>query len=100
MRYLFLILSITAICIMIYSLFKVISLNRRIKGGIVGETWKLLYYMIGLFTVGYLTTLLFPVLPDSSRQLIVGIVFLAAAIFVVMVINLFLKIIKEIGLLQ
>jgi uncharacterized membrane protein required for colicin V production len=56
--------------------------------------------MIGLFTAGYLTTLLFPVLPDSSQKVIVGIVFLVAAVFVVMVINLFLKIIKDIGLYQ
>ena len=97
MNYLFFALSISAICIMVYSLFKVISLKRRIKGGVVGETWRLLYYMIGLFTVGYLTTLLFPMLPNSSQKIIVGIVFLVAAIFVVIVINLFLKIIKELG---
>lgn len=98
MNYIFLALSISAICIMAYSFFKVIRLNRRIKGGIVGETWKLLYYMIGLFIVGYLTTFLFPMLPASSQRIIVGIVFLAAAIFVLIVINLFIKIINELGL--
>ncbi|HBG93219.1 MAG TPA: hypothetical protein DDX12_07115 [Nitrospiraceae bacterium] len=100
MKELFYALSITAIGVMGYALFKVISLNKKLQGGTVGKTWKLLYYMIGLFTAGYLTTLLFPVLPDSSQRVIVGIVFLVAAVFVVMVINLYLKIIKDIGLDQ
>jgi len=95
---LFLILSVTAMCIMGYALIKVIKLNKKVPGGIVGETLKILYYMIGLFTVGYFATLLFPMLPPSSQKIIVGIVFLMASIFVVIVINLFSKIIKEIGI--
>jgi hypothetical protein len=81
-----------------YALFKVITLKRKLKGGVVGKTWTVLYYMIGLFTAGYLSTLLFPVLPDTSQQMIVGIVFLIAAVFVVTVINLFLRIMEEVGL--
>jgi len=98
MTYLFWFLSITAVCTMGYALFRVITLKRRLKGGVMGKTWNVLYYMIGLFTAGYLSTLLFPVLPDTSQQMIVGIVFLLAAVFVVMVINLFLRIVKEVGL--
>jgi len=98
MKHLFWILSITAVGTMGYALFRVISLKKRLKGGVVGKTWTALYYMIGLFTAGYLSTLLFPVLPDTSQQMIVGIVFLVAAVFVVMVINLFLRIVKEVGL--
>jgi hypothetical protein len=98
MTYVFWLLSITAVCTMGYALFKVITLKRRLKGGVMGRTWNVLYYMIGLFTAGYLSTLLFPVLPDTSQQVIVGIVFLIAAVFVVTVINLFLRIVKEVGL--
>ena len=98
MKHLFWLLSIAAVCTMGYALLKVIALKRKLKGGVVGKTWTALYYMIGLFTAGYLSTLLFPVLPDTSQQMIVGIVFLVAAVFVVTVINLFLRIIKEVGL--
>jgi hypothetical protein len=48
--------------------------------------------------VGYLSTLLFPALPDDSKRLIVGIISLAGAVFVLKVINLFYRIIAEIGL--
>jgi len=37
-------------------------------------------------------------LPDTSRDLIVAIISLAGAIFIVKVINLFYRIIKEVGL--
>lgn len=98
MKQLFLLLSISAICIMFYALFRVVSLNKHIPGGTVGATWRFLSYLIGLFTIGYLTTPFFPMLPDEIQQLIVGVIFLAGAIFVVIVINLFFKVIKEIGL--
>lgn len=83
---------------MIYALFRVISLNKKIPGGTVGSTWKFLSTLIGLFTFGYLTTPFFPLLPDAHKQLIVGVIFLAGAIFVVIVINLFYRVIREIGL--
>ncbi len=98
MKGLFLVLSIFAICVMIYALFRVISLNKKIPGGTVGSTWKFLSTLIGLFTFGYLTTPFFPLLPDAHKQLIVGVIFLAGAIFVVIVINLFYRVIREIGL--
>jgi hypothetical protein len=79
-------------------MFKAISLNRKIPGGLVKESWRLLYYLIGLLAVGYITLPLFPRLPESSRDLIVAIIYLAGAVFVVMVINLIYKITKEIGL--
>lgn len=83
---------------MIYALVRVVSLNKRIPGGTVGSTWKVLSSLIALFTIGYLTTPFFPMLPDMYKQLIVGFIFLAGAIFVVIVVNLFYKVIKEIGL--
>ncbi|HWR58131.1 MAG TPA: hypothetical protein VN328_04510 [Thermodesulfovibrionales bacterium] len=94
----FLVLSIAAICVMLYALFRVISLNKKIPGGTVGATWKFLSTLIALFTVGYLSTPFFPLLPNDIKQLIVGVIFLAGAIFVVIVINLFYKVIQEFGL--
>lgn len=98
MRQLILFLSLSAIGTIFYALLKVVSLNKRIPGGIVKESWKLLYYLIGLLGVGYLTMPLLPGLPETSRELIIAIIFLAGAIFILKVVNLFNKIIKEVGL--
>jgi hypothetical protein len=94
----FLILSISAIGVMLYALIRVISLNKKIPGGTVGSSWKILTILIILFTAGYLTTPFFPMLPEMLKLMIVGIIFLFGAIFVVIVINLFYKVIKEVGL--
>jgi hypothetical protein len=98
MKHLVQLLSISAICTIFYALFRVINLNKKIPGGLIKEYWKLFYYLIGLLSVGYLSMLLFPMLPPTSKDLIVGIVFLAGAILVVKVINLFFKIIEVIEL--
>lgn len=98
MRNLILLLSMSAICTIFYALFRVVALTKKIPGGLVKQYWKLFYYLIGLLAVGYLTMPLFPRLPETSRELIVAIIFLAGAVFVVKVINLFFKIVQEIGL--
>ena len=41
---------------------------------------------------------LFSRLPETSRDFIIGVVSLAGAVFILKVINLFYKIIKEVGL--
>jgi len=98
MQLLILSISLAAILIVFYALFKTITLKKRIPGGLVKESWRLLYYLIGLLTIGYLTMPLFPRLPESSTDLIIAIVYLAGAVFVVMVINLIHKITKEVGM--
>ncbi len=98
MKSLTLLLSVSAICTIFYALFRVIILTKRIPGGLVKQYWKLFYYLIGLLAIGYLTMPLFPMLPEESTEIIIGIIFLAGSIFVVKVITLFLKIIEEIGL--
>ncbi len=98
MKLLVMLISTSAICIIFYALLRVIMLSKKIPGGIVKEYWKLFYYLIGLLAIGYLTLPLFPILPESSKDLIVAIIFLAGAVFVIKVINLFFKITKEIGL--
>jgi hypothetical protein len=95
---LILLVSLSAILVIFYALFRAVTLNSKIPGGLVKESWRLLYYLIGLLAVGYLTMPLFPMLPESSRDLIVAIIYLAGAIFIVKVINLIYKITKEIGL--
>jgi len=98
MQLLILLVSLAAIFLVFYALFRAMTLNRKIPGGIVKASWRLLYYLIGLLAIGYLTLPLFPRLPESSRELIIAIIYLAGAIFVVMVINLIYRITKEVGL--
>lgn len=98
MKQLPILISLSAICTIFYALFRVVILNKKIPGGIVKQYWRLFYYLIGLLTIGFLATLLFPELPETSKELIVAIISLAAAIFIVKAINLFFKIIKEAGL--
>jgi len=89
---------LSAISVLFVAFFRALTLKKKIPGGLVKQSWNLLYYLIGLLGVGYLTMPLFPRLPDTSRDLIVGIVSLAGAIFIMKVINLFYRIIKEVGL--
>lgn len=98
MQLLIVLIWVSAIFIIFVAFFRALALKRKIPGGLVKQSWKLLYYLIGLLGVGYLTMPLFPRLPGTSRDLIVGIISLAGAIFIVKVINLFYRIIKEVGL--
>jgi len=98
MQLLIIVIWLSAIFVLFVAFFRALTLKRKIPGGLVKQSWKLLYYLIGLLGVGYLTMPLFPRLPDTSRDLIVGIISLAGAIFIVKVINLFYRIIKEVGL--
>jgi hypothetical protein len=98
MKQLSMLISLSAILITFYALFRVAVLNKKIPGGIVKQYWRLFYYLIGLLIIGFLATFLFPTLPETSRELIIAIISLAAAIFIMKVINLFYKIIKNVGL--
>jgi len=98
MKNLIQLLSLTAICTIFYALFRVFILQKKIPGGLIKQYWRLFYYLIGLLSIGYLTIPLFPMLPPTSKELIIGIVLLAGAVLVVKVINLFFKIITEVGL--
>ncbi len=87
-----------SIIVIFYAFFRALALKRKIPGGIASRAWKFLYYLIGLLATGYLTVPLFSGLPEESREFIFVTVSLASAIFVVRVINLFYKVMKEVGL--
>ena len=98
MQLLILLMWLTAIFAIVYAFYRALTLTKKIPGGLVKQSWKLLYYLIGLLGVGYLTMPLFSRLPETSRDFIIGVVSLAGAVFILKVINLFYKIIKEVGL--
>ena len=98
MQLLILLIWLSSIFTIFYAFYRALTLTKKIPGGLVRQSWKLLYYLIGLLGVGYLTMPLFPRLPETSRDFIVGVISLAGAIFIVKVLNLFYKITKEVGL--
>ena len=98
MQLLILLIWLSAIVAIFYAFYRALSLTKKIPGGLVKQSWKLLYYLICQLVVGYLIMPLFPGLPETSRDFIVGVISLAGAIFIVRVINIFFKIIKDIGL--
>ena len=98
MQLLILLIWLAAIFAISFACYKALTLTQKIPGGLARQSWKILYYLVGLLGVGYLTIPLFPTLPETSRDFIVAVIALAGAIFIIKVINLFYKIIKEIGL--
>jgi hypothetical protein len=98
METLFLVLSLSSIGVMLYALYKAFVLRHRVPGGNVRSTWNFLSGLIVMFTGGYLSTPFFRLLPSELKDVLVGVIFLAGAIFVLIVIKLFFKIIEDIGL--
>lgn len=98
MDILFLLLSIAAIAVMFYALYSAFILRHRVPGGKVKSTWNFLTGLIVMFSVGYLSTPFFRLLPQEAKDALVGVIFLAGAIFVLIVIKLFYKIVEDLGL--
>ena len=98
MEVLFLFLSITAILVMLYALYSSFTLKNKVPGGKVKKTWGVLNGLIVMFTLGYLTTPFFRLLPQEVKDILVGVIFLAGAVFVVIVTKLFYRIVEDLGL--
>lgn len=92
-----LVISIAAILIMIYCLYLVTSLKKNIPGGIIGSKWNFLMGLVTLFTLGYLMLPFFSAIPEDVLRLIVACIFFFGAIYVVITIKLFFRIIKELS---
>lgn len=94
----FLSLSVSAIAVMFYALFRTLTLRNKVPGGKVKSTWNFLTFLIVLFSVGYLSTPFFSLLPAATKDILVGCIFFFGAIFVLIVVNLFIKIVEDLGL--
>lgn len=90
-------ISIAAILVMFYCLGQVIRLGRNVPGGVLGRTWRLLTALVVLFTLGYLVTPLFPLLPPAVINLLVSLIFLFGAIYVLLTVRLIYRIIEELA---
>jgi len=90
-------ISIAAIAIMLYCLYLVMTLKQKVPGGIVGKKWNFLLTLVALFTVGYLSTPFFGIIPEGVLRLIVSGIFLFGAIYVVITVKLIYQVIKELS---
>jgi hypothetical protein len=90
-------ISITSILVMFYCLFLVLRLGKQVPGGVVGKNWNTLTVLVILFTLGYLTTPFFSLLPADLVSLVVSLIFFFGAIYVVITVKLIFRIIEELS---
>ncbi len=90
-------ISIAAILVMLYCLALVLSLKKSIPGGMVGKAWNFLTVLVVLFTLGYLATPFFGLIPAEIMKLLVSLIFLFGAIYVVITVTLIYRIIEELA---
>lgn len=98
MNTLFLVLSAVAVVVIIVAWFMVTRLRRRIPGGVIGRTCNVLGQFIGLYAVGFIAVPFTPVVPECSRNIILGILFISAGVFAIVVIRIFGRIATELGI--
>ncbi|MCG6933527.1 MAG: hypothetical protein LJE57_07800 [Gallionella sp.] len=90
-------ISIAAILVMFYCLFLVLKLGKQVPGGVVGKNWKFLTFLVVLFTLGYLTTPFFSMLPAEIVSVMVSLIFFFGAVYVVITVKLIYRIIEELS---
>ena len=88
-------ISIAAILVILFCLYSVIALGQSIPGGVVGKQWRFLTFLVAMFTVGYLLTPFFGMLPPQLINIIVSLIFFFGAIYVLITIRLIHRIISE-----
>jgi hypothetical protein len=88
-------ISVAAIAVMLYCLWMVYSLRAMMPGGIVGRTWRTVVALVTLFTLGYLVTPFFPLIPPDLVNVIVALIFFFGAIYVVVTVRLIYRVIEE-----
>lgn len=91
------IISALAIVVMALCLFQVLTLRKTVPGGIVGRTWKQLTGLVILFSLGYLVTPFFALIPPAIVNPIVAAIFLFGAIYVWITIRLIHRVISELA---
>ena len=89
------IISIAAIIVMLFCLYTVFALGKHIPGGVVGKTWRFLSFLVTMFTIGYLPTPFFSMLPANLISTIVALIFFFGAVYVLITVRLIYHIITE-----
>jgi hypothetical protein len=97
MEKIFLILSGISILLMSYSWYKFITFRKKLQGGSVKYTSNIFAQIIGLEIICFIAIPFLP-LVWVSKEIIMGIMFFFAAFFILLVVNLFTKIVSDLGL--
>jgi hypothetical protein len=90
---LFTMISGLAIVTMFIALWKAIDYKSSVPGGVVGKTWNLITTLVAFFFLGYLSTPFFVLLTQEMKDLIVAFIFFFGAIYVLITLRLFHRII-------
>jgi len=91
------VVSVCAILVMIYCLYLVLSLKKKVPGGMIGSKWNFLITLVVLFTIGYLSSPFFSMIPETFLRLIVAFIFFFGAIYVAITVKLIYRIIRELS---
>jgi hypothetical protein len=87
-------INIAAILVMLYCFWLVLALKKQVPGGVIGRTWNFLVLLVTLFTIGYLASPFYGVLPIETMRLIAALIFFFGAIYVVITVKLIHRVIK------
>lgn len=90
-------INLAAIVVMVVCLVQVVRLGKSVPGGIVGRAWKQLTSLVIAFTIGFLLTPFFPLLPRQIVNPIVATIFLFGAIYVWITVRLIHRVISELA---
>jgi len=93
----FYILDFVAVVTVLFAWYKILSLRKRVPGGVVRAVCNVLSEFIGLFALGFLAFSFFPLLPEMSREIMLGFLTVGAAACSIMMINFFSEIAAEAG---
>jgi hypothetical protein len=85
-----------SIIFMTVGLVMALRLSRYAKGGDVGKVLRILLVFIALFFAGYIAAPFMPLLPAEAGHFLMGVVFLFGAIYVIIVLWLLGRRIKQI----
>jgi hypothetical protein len=94
----FLVLSGASILMMSYSWYKFTAFRKTLSGGSMKHTSNIFAQIIGIEIICFLSIPFLPMVPWVSKEIIMGIMFFFASLFVLLVINLFTKIVSDLGL--
>ncbi|MCU0938670.1 MAG: hypothetical protein MUC86_05895 [Burkholderiaceae bacterium] len=87
------VINLAAIAVMAWCFYSMQQLSPKIPGGVVGKTWRLLRWLVGLFLLGYLATPFFPQLPPELINVLVALIFFFGAVYVLVTVRLIYRII-------
>ena len=85
------------ILVMLYCLWSAISLKSKVPGGVVGQKWSQLTFMVAFFALGYIAIPFLGQLSDTAMRMTVSIIFLFGAVYVAITIRLIYRVIEELA---